>query len=424
VKRRAPFAGLLSAYVVSVAGTAMSAIAIPWLVLTTTGSPTWTGIVGFATMAPYVTSQLLAGPVVDRVGLRRSFVTGNSAAAVLVALIPLLSALHQLSMAALLVVVALAGAVRGAADCASSALVPATATHGGIPMERAAGLLSGANRSALLLGAPLAGALVSLVGPASVVAIDAASFAAAALIALGWVRVAQPAAVAVTEGVDATEGSVLRRYGRDLAAGLRFIAGDRLLLGIITMVATTNLLDQGLMDVMLPVWVRDNIGSAGALGLIGGVGGLGSVLGNLVGAWLGPRVSRRALYTVGYLVGGFPRFLVMVLSGALAPVLVVTFVADGFAGSLNSVIGAASYERIPEHLRARVLGAVRASSWAGIPFGALLAGYAVDGLGLSPAVLTFGIAYLLTTLSPLVFPAWQQLRRPDPAPPVTRTVPA
>jgi MFS family permease len=416
VTRRAPFAGLLSAYVVSVAGTAMSAIAIPWLVLTTTGSPTWTGIVGFTTMAPYVTAQLLAGPVVDRLGLRRSFIVGNTVAAGLVAVIPLLSALDQLSMAALLVVVAFAGAVRGAADCASSALVPTTATHGGIALERAAGLLSGANRTALLLGAPLAGALVSIIGPAPVVAVDAASFAAAALIAAVWVRVAEPVTVTA-------EGSALRRYGRDLAAGLRFIAGDRLLLGIIFMVATTNLLDQGLMEVMLPVWVRDEIGSAGALGLIGGVGGLGSVLGNLIGAWLGPRVSRRALYTVGYLVGGFPRFLVLVLSGTLAPVLVVTLVSDGFAGSLNSVIGAASYERIPEHLRARVLGAVRASSWMGIPFGALVAGYAVDALGLDSAVLTFGVVYLLTTLSPLIFPAWRQLRRPEPAP-VTEPVAA
>ena len=33
MRRRTPFAALISAYVVSVAGTSMSAIAIPWLVL-------------------------------------------------------------------------------------------------------------------------------------------------------------------------------------------------------------------------------------------------------------------------------------------------------------------------------------------------------------------------------------------------------
>ena len=197
-------------------------------------------------------------------------------------------------------------------------------------------------------------------------------------------------------------------------AGWAFLRGDRLLLGMITMAALTNLLDQGLSEVLLPVWVRDRIGSAGALGLIAGIGGLGSVLGNLLGAWISPRLSRRKLFTVGFLVGGSPRFFVLVLTAALSPVLVLYLVSDAFGGTLNPVIGATSYERIPDELRARVLGTIRASAWVGIPFGALLGGYAVAGLGLRATLLGFGVAYLLITLAPLVFPAWRQLRRPEP----------
>jgi MFS family permease len=410
VTRRAPFAALLSGYVISLAGTSMSAIAIPWLVLTTTGSAAKTGLVGFATMGPYVVAQVLAGPLVDRAGPRRSFVWGNLIAAVVVGAIPLMYAAGGLALPVLLILVALAGTVRGAADCANMVLVPATAEAGGIALERAAGLTSGANRTALLLGAPLAGVLVTIAGSPTVVAIDAATFALAALIGAAWVRVAQPPPVA------ASPEPALRRYGRDLAAGLRFIGGDRLLLGIITMVAVTNLLDQALSEVMLPVWVRDEIGSAGALGVIGGVGGLGSLVGNLLGAWLGPRLSRRALYTVGYLLGGAPRFIVLALAGTLIPVLGLTFIADVFGGSLNAVIGATSYERIPEQLRARVLGAIRASAWIGIPFGALFGGYAVEAVGVRAALLAFGAAYLLTTLAPVVFPTWRQMRRPAPVP--------
>jgi MFS family permease len=410
VRRRAPFVALLSSYVISVAGTSMSAIAIPWLVLTTTGSPAKTGLVGFATMAPYVAAQALAGPLVDRAGLRRSFVWGNGVAAVLVGAIPVMYAAGSLTLPVLLALVALAGLVRGAADCANSALVPATAGVGDIALERAAGLNSAANRTALLLGAPLAGVLVTIAGSPAVVAIDAATFAVAALMGAIWVRVAeQPSTMASAE-------PALRRYWHDLAAGLHFIRGDRLLLGIITMAAVTNLLDQGLAEVMLPVWVREEIGSASALGIIGGVGGLGSVLGNLLGAWLGPRLSRRTLYTVGYLVGGAPRFIVLALASTLSPVLAVFLISDIFGGSLNPVIGATSYERIPEELRARVLGAIRASAWIGTPFGALLGGYAVEALGISTALLGFGAAYLLTTLAPFVFPSWRQMRRPRPVP--------
>ncbi len=408
MRRRAPFVALLCSYVISVAGTSMSAIAIPWLVLTTTGSAAKTGLVAFAQMAPYVAAQALTGPLVDRVGLRRSFVWGNTVAAIAVGAIPAIYVTGALTLPVLLIVVAVAGMIRGAADCANLALVPATAEVGNIALERAAGLNAGANRTALLLGAPLAGVLVTIAGSPVVVAIDAATFAAAAAIAAIWVRVPAPAPAT------ASAEPALRRYGRDLAAGLRFIRGDRLLLGIITMVGITNLLDQGLAEVMLPVWVRDEIGSASALGIIVGIAGAGSVLGNLLGAWLGPRLPRRAVYSVGFLLAGAPPFIALALASTLFPVIVVFLIAEIFSGSLNPVIGATSYERIPEHLRARVLGAVRASAWIGIPFGALFGGYATEALGIRAALLTFGGAYLLTTLAPFVFPAWRQMQRPNP----------
>ncbi len=62
MKRRAPFTALITAYVISVAGTSMSALAVPWLVLTTSGSAAQTGVVVFAQLMPYVAAQLLAGP--------------------------------------------------------------------------------------------------------------------------------------------------------------------------------------------------------------------------------------------------------------------------------------------------------------------------------------------------------------------------
>lgn len=409
---RAPFAGLLSAYVVSLLGTSMSALAIPWMVLTTTGSAGKTGLVAFAEMGPYVISQALAGPIVDRVGLRRSFVTGNLVAALAVSTIPIAYALDALSIGVLLILVAVAGIVRGASDCANMALVPATAAAGEIPLERAAGLNSGANRTAMLLGAPLAGVLVAWVGSPTVVLVDAITFAVAAAIGAIWVR-GDTLGSSVAPDRDApSEVNALRRYGQDLVIGLRFIRGDRLLLGIMAMAAVTNLLDQGWSAVMLPVWVREELGSPEALGILGGVMGFGSVVGNLLGAWLGPKLSRRALYGVGFLVGGFPRFVVLAVATTLSPVLAVFLVSDIFGGSLNSVIGATSYERIPDHLRPRVLGVIRASAWVGIPFGALFGGLLVEGLGLTVALLVFGGLYFLTTLTPFIFPAWRQMKRP------------
>jgi MFS family permease len=389
----------------------MSAIAVPWFVLTTTGSPAATGLVAFAQMAPYVTTQALAGPLVDRAGLRRCFVWGNLAASAAVAAIPAAYAAGALGLPALVALVAVAGTLRGTADCASVALVPATAEAGGVTMERAAGANSAISPAALLIGASLAGVLVSVSGPPTVLAIDAASFALAAGLGALWVRVAEP---------PRAEGQVRggsRGYVHDLAAGLRFLKRDRLLLGIVTMVAVANLLNHARAEVMLPVWVRTEIGSASALGLISGIMGAASLLGILLGTWLGPRIPRRAMYTAGFLGGGAPAFVTLALTSSLTPVLVIVLVGGVLGGSINMVIGATSYERVPDQLRARVLGVIRASAWFGIPFGALSGGLATETLGLRPALLIFGGTYLLISLAPVVFPAWRQMRRPEPPPP-------
>ena len=58
---RAPLIAFLVANVVSICGTRVSAIAIPWFVLTTTGSPVKTGIVAWRRWARWCWSRRSAG---------------------------------------------------------------------------------------------------------------------------------------------------------------------------------------------------------------------------------------------------------------------------------------------------------------------------------------------------------------------------
>jgi hypothetical protein len=78
--RRGPLVAFLVANVVSVCGTRVSAIAIPWFVLMTTGSPFKTGVVALAEMAPLVLSKAIGGPLIDRIGGRRMSVTADAKA--------------------------------------------------------------------------------------------------------------------------------------------------------------------------------------------------------------------------------------------------------------------------------------------------------------------------------------------------------
>jgi MFS family permease len=417
--RKSPLYGLVTAYLVSEAGTSMSAVAIPWLVLVTTGSAAATGIVGFAQMAPYVALQAMAGPVVDRIGLRRTFLVGNSVAAVIMCAIPALDAAGRLNLAALAGLVAVAGAVRGVADCATAPLVPMTADLGGVPYERASGVYSAASRTALLVGLPAAGALIAAIGASGVVLIDGVSFAAGVLILAIFV----PASVGRAQ--EAAGAISLRSYAADLGEGLRFLRADRLLLGLAVCATLTNLFDQALTSVLLPVWAHDRVHRAIAIGLVGGVLGAGLLGGVVVGAWLGPRLPRRMIYAVGQLIAASPPFFALAAWASLAPVLPLVLICGLAGGALNPISGAAMYERIPARLQARVLGAVKGTAWLGIPFGSLFGGLLAQSAGLTAALVTSGSLMLLVTLAPFVFPSWRGLdRKPTQVTTATRSAQA
>jgi MFS family permease len=417
-RKKLPLYGLVLAYGISQLGTVMSGLAIPWLVLVTTGSAARTGLAGFAEMAPYVVAQAISGPVVDRFGLRRSCVTGNAAAAVIVGVIPALYALGALSIGSIFALVAVAGAVRGAADAATSPLVPRTASFGGVPNERAAGLNSVAQRTGMLAGLPLAGVLIAAAGAPAVVLVDAVTFAAAALL----IATAVPAAATKAGDDEAAAGAsdeqlTVRGYLSRLGDGMRFIRADRVIAGIALMVAVANLLDVALDSVFIPVWVHTRLHHASGLGLIGGAMAAGSVTGALAGTWLGHRMPRHLTYAVGFLLGGCPVFIALAFASALPPVMVVAALGGLAGGALNPIIGAVAYERVPARMQASVLGAFRASAWIGIPFGALLGGTLTAGIGLRDAVLVTGTAMFLTTLAPFVFPSWRGMnRQPQPVP--------
>ena len=179
-ERRGLF-GLLGAVGVSLLGTRMSFLALPWFVLSTTGSPTQTGLVAAAELTPYVLVQALGGPLIDRLGAWRTSVLTDLGAAAFLGAIPVLHGLGALTLDSLVSMVAVAGALRGAGDASRDVLVPGVGERAQIPLERSAGLYDGVNRCASLIGAPMAGVLVSVTSALNVLAIDAATFGASAL---------------------------------------------------------------------------------------------------------------------------------------------------------------------------------------------------------------------------------------------------
>nr|WP_243437349.1 MFS transporter [Streptomyces sp. FH025] len=416
---------------VSLTGTRISAIALPWFVLATTGSATMTGLVAFAEMAPYVLVKALTGPLVDRLGPRVVSWTTDAVSAVAAGLIPLLHARGLLPFWLLLVMVAVIGAMRGPGDLAKSVMVPEAADRARVPMERATGLSGVTERLASTIGPAAGGGLVAVIGPLAGLAVNAGTFALGSLIialalpkGMGRPAVEAPAEPSPAEPSPAEPspagpsltgpsepGDRSGGYWRMFRAGFGFLRTEPLLLTVSVMVGITNLLDAGFTTVLVPVWARESGNGPAAIGLIGSALGITAVAGSLIAAALAHRLPRRTVFFVGFLLAGAPRYLVLVFDAPMWVVITV-FAVGGFgSGFLNPIIGAVLFERIPRHLLGRVQALIGSLSWAGIPLGGLLAGGAVALVGLIPSLLTAGVLYFATTTLTGLRPEWREMDR-------------
>ena len=410
--RRLPLYGWLTAEAISLLGTRVSMIAIPWLVLVTTGSPTQTGLVAVAEITPMVALKAAGGPLVDRVGPRRMAITADVLSMVAVGLIPVLHRADHLTFPVLLGLVAVAGALRGPGDAATSALIPALVERAEVPYERATGLSGAIERGSTMLGAALAGGLVAAIGPANAVAVDALSFGLCAVVLVVTTRSLEGGG----KQREHSDQPDTTSYAGELREGWDFLRRDPVLMSLCVMIAITNLLDLAWSAVLLPVWARDSGAGVGAVGLVFSVWGGASMLGALVAAAYGTRLPRFATYLVAFLITGIPRFVLFAIGVPLWVILAMCVIGGASSGFLNPVLGAVQFERIPREMVGRVTALSSALCWSLMPLGGVLGGLLVSGIGLSPALLLVGFAYFAATMSPALIPSFRGMNRQPASP--------
>src|SRR5689334_129768 len=179
---RVPLYALYAATIISVSGTVMALIAIPWFVLQTTGSASKTGLTAVVTALPAVLAGLFGGVIVDRIGYKRTSIIADLTSGVAVAIIPLLQNTVGLAFWELLVLVFVGNLLDAPGSTARAALTPDLAEQAGFSLERASALSDAISRSTRLIGAPLAGVLIAVIGAGNVLWIDAATFIVSAIL--------------------------------------------------------------------------------------------------------------------------------------------------------------------------------------------------------------------------------------------------
>lgn len=362
----------------SVVGDALSRVALTWYVYEQTQSAAALGTLTLAYTGPVLVGGLAAGWLLDRFDRRRVLLADNVVRAAAMLAIPLLHAMGSLVLWHVYAVAAVYGLLMMVPLAGSPALVPDLVPPEHLDTANALETLSFTLGG--VVGPPLAGLLIAVIGAPYVVGLDALTYAAFAL-ALTRVRVPPrappPAAGAPAAGL------------RDAA---RLLLGHRALLATTLMFACFNV-GFGLLLVWLPVYADRVLGGGPALyGTLLGVLAVGEVISAAVaGGWSGPARLR-----LGTLIG-----LAQALAGAALALLWVPHVAatalglglfGAFSAPLTIWAQTLRMRVIPAALRGRTFALLRTLMQGGGPLGGVLGGAAVPALGLAAAL---GLALLL-----------------------------
>jgi len=402
VLRERTLTAVVAARFVSLIGTNMTIVALPWFVLATTGSPTKMGLVLACQTLPAFALGIPGGSVVAMLGARRSLVLGDALRAPLLVAVPVLHSIGALSFPTLLALVTVIGIFTVPYAAAASSLLPEIVGENEREVAHAQAALQVAVQTTGVFGPVAAGVLIPLIGAPRLLFVDGASYAVSAAIVLAAVRVGRAIPRAQ------------RRRG--VLAGVRYVFADSLLASIVTvgLVAHAGL---AALFASLPALAFRDFHDARSAGVLFTADAVGSIIGGLAALRLARRYSPLRVGIAGFAMMSAPIWL-LAIATPLPLALVVMFVF-GIGGPLGvSPISALLTTRAPAEIRPKVVAAFLSITSAGTPLGAAGTGYAIAAVGFRT---TYGAVAAAMTLSTFLL-VWCVRRAagvPDAAPAVS-----
>jgi MFS family permease len=373
-----PLRALLVAEVVSTTGTQMTWLALPWFVLVTTGSAEQMTVVMIAGLVGTGVAGVPAGGLLQRLGARRTMLTCDAVRAPLMLALPVLHWTGHLSYAVLVAAAFALGLCAAPFFSAQRMIVPELLGEDEVAVTRANALFQGAIRTTMLLGPPLAGVLIGVIGAASVLLVDALTYAVSFLLVVSFV----PARARATTGGEGTGG---------ILAGLAFLFRDRLLRVWIPLFIAGDAAWMAFFAAV-PVLVVDRFDAdARVAGILFAAFGAGAVVGNLISfRFLTDRFDGLAVIAASVPFQAAPLWLLPLDVGV--PVLAVAICVSGVAnGVCNPPIQSIWTLRMPPAIRAKAMTASMALWGFGQPLGLVVAGPILASFGARPVLVGFGV---------------------------------
>ncbi len=365
--RSVPIRALLAAQTISVTGSQMTYLALPWFVLVTTGSAARMGAVLAAELIPVGLVGIPAGTLIAKLGSRRTMLLCDFARAPLIAAIPVLHWAGALPFPVLLALVFGVGIFNAPYSSARSVLLPELLGEQEGSIAQASSLFEASRTATTIAGPVLAGIAIGLIGPASVLLVDGVSYLAAfALVAL-FVRTSSRAA-------EPNEDA------RGVLAGLKFLFHDSLLGPVAVVAIGLNLTASALFS-SLPVLVYLRYGAnPHTVGWFFAAFGIGSVSGSVVSYRLVARLPLLKIAGAAMLLSAIPLWLLaahLPWFGVAAVLLAFGF----FLPFVNAPMMGVITVRTPAVLRPKVLTALFTVVTLASPIGLASSGPALQAWG-------------------------------------------
>jgi len=359
------------------AGQWMQQVALGWLALTMTDSPSFVGIVAFTAGLPFLVVSPLGGSLIDRFD-RRKLMLACQALATLVALVVAADVISgRVAPWHLVVAAFLTGSLQALLGPTQQSLVPTLVDR--TALTNAIGLMSAGQNMTRVAGPSLAGVIIGALGVGPTFLVQAGA------VALAFVLVKSLALPRRAPGGASPRG---------VLDGIRLIAARPDLRALFLLAALPAVLIFPYVG-FLNVFARDvlRIGAEG-LGVLMAASGSGAVVGALVVAGRGRAEGVGRWLLAGTLAYGFV-IMAMTLSRTLWLTLPLLFLAGFLGASFMSGNNAVIQHRISDDIRGRVMGAYLLT-WGLMPLGALPLGLVAERIGTPAAV--FAGAALCTVL--------------------------
>jgi MFS family permease len=366
---------------ISFVGDAVSTIALVVLVVQIGGSASAVGGVLVARLLPTLASPL-AGVLADRLDRRAILVASDLVRAALV-----LGMVFARDLILLYALAFLVGLAHTLFNPTIRAAFPSVV--GGGDLARANALISGTFSVSIMVGPALGGLLVASLGVNVAFLLDAATYTISAVF---LTRLSLPS----------SERSNGEHFGRELRAGLVYLAGARVPLTILVGTFLTILtINTTIPAEVFLAKVTFDAGDAG-YGLLVGFWGGGMVLGSALMAALGDKVSPLPLYFLS-IFGGALALAGVGLAPAFAFALVALMIEGIATGIDNVATDTILQKQVPDSFLGRVF-AVRFMSYsAGEAIAYPLGGLIVDAIGVPSTYLLAGIATAAVGFVVLIF---------------------